>query len=196
VNDHYDRETVNAAWDKLAQPTNERLSETRDKQQQSYEQTIVMKLVRATGETASPRQLKDVAMALFQMETLNLHWFQQAYPRFPLQLQIGKVDWAHKAMLDLFLSFEKSTIYKALQTFAESAGLEEGRDCFGIVFSVVKHGDMVLHTYQGDRFTDAKEQPKKRDRASFRYNSDVAGQDYILETLPRLLTKIGDSWFD
>lgn len=185
---------VNAAWDKMAQPESERFRETRDKQQQNYEQTIVGKLVKATGSTTSPRHLKEEAMALFQVDTLNLNWFGQAYPNFPLRLRIAKVDWAFKAMSDLFLTFEKSVIYKALQAYAEAENFDDSTHCFGIVFSVVKHGDMVLHNYMGHD-PNPLEQPKKRDRASFRYETDVPGVEYILETLPRLLTKLGDRWY-
>lgn len=184
---------VNAAWDKLSPPRSDRLEESRGKQQQGYEQKIIGKILAAAGNTMSPRHMRENAMANFQTDTLNMSWFQQAYPTFPVHLRIEKIDWAYKAMSDLFLSFGKSVIYKALRTYIVATGLNEATNFFGVVFTAPKLGDMVLHTYPHQPISP-KEQHKLRDRSVFIYTDDEF--DYTLETLPRLLEKIGDSWIN
>lgn len=165
------------------------------KQQENYELTIVKKLVQAAGGTLDVRRARQDRMSDEQTDLLDLAWFARAYAGFPIRLSAGKLPWVHRSMTTLFLDFAKSPMYDALTAFIENEGFDLAHDNVGFVFPVVKHGDMVLHTMRTTEMWFNQEQPKPRDRAAFYFNTDDQDVYYVLETLPRLLKRIGTSWY-
>lgn len=184
-----------AAWHAMNQTGLNRDVNRKAKQQENYELTIVKTLVQSAGGHFDARQLRQERLSNEQSDLIDLEWFGRAYPGFPIRLRAGKIAWAHKAMATLFINFPKSPIYEALSSFVEDEGLDLNEEAVGFVFQVVKHGDLVLHSLRLPEVWTAQEQPKPRDRASFYFDTDIQGQCYTLETLPRLLKRIGISWY-
>jgi hypothetical protein len=182
-------------WERMQSGGERQRAEQLARRDANYEQTVVLQLLRAAGSTSTAKQHKQDRLSAENSDRLDLAWFREQFPRFPLRLSAAKIAWAHEAVADLFLAFEQSTAYKAFADFVETSDVDPSEDAVGIVFPIVQHGNMVLHTYQGNDYIKAREQPKKRDRGAFYYDTDFDRTSLILETFPRLLKKLGDSWW-
>lgn len=188
--------TFNAddVWKKLREGGEARAGEQQSRQQENYEGTVVRALIKSTGVAFDIRQARQDSLSNEATDRIDLAWFARHYPRFPIRLRAAKIAWAHKALAALFVGFSKSPIYNAITEFVEEAAVDLEQEAVGIVFPVIKHGDMVLHSLRYDAAWISQEQPKPRDRASFYFDTDIQDQCFVLETLPRMLKRIGTSW--
>ncbi len=188
--------TFNAddVWRKIREGGEARAGQQRSKQQENYEATTVKTLLKSAGITVNLHELRRDTLSNEASDRIDMAWFHQHYPRFPIRLRATKIDWAHKAMASLFVGFNKSPIFNALTDFIEEAEIDLEQEAAGIIFPVIKHGEMVVHTLRHDAAWILQEQPKPRDRSAFYFDTDVPEQCFVLETLPRMLKRIGDGW--
>lgn len=129
-------------------------------------------------------------------DKLTFAWFHETFPRFPVQMEAASVPFVYSTNLrDLFDGFRKMPVFKAYTKAFDHAALPELTSNFALVFRDVRRL-MVLHNYpRRDDIgpTDNADGDNNDDQGtlvSHRYRNVI----YILETLDRFASAVGNHW--
>ncbi len=112
-----------------------------------FEQQVVYKCLRAGGVIGQIRQFKAEQLELSGSPQLNLHWFRERYPAFPLRLGAVLLTEAAPPWLDLFSRFTRTGFFTAYGQWCKREGIDDHKETAGLV-SNMDGVTFVLNNYQ------------------------------------------------
>lgn len=190
------KDVTDAFWknqggqDKLA------AAEAELQRQQSYEETIIKRILRDAG--AAPSNwgiLVNECKARTGLTYLNFEWFRDRYPRFPIQLLPQKVAKAHRtSLVDLFKRFTHTRVFEAFQELVLAHGVDLQRNNAGLVFELGELGACVMHNYPRLDHLGVDETAKGDHGTRIVRPVGFPVITYVVEQLPSLLIGIGKEW--
>lgn len=160
-----------------------------------YEESVVATLLKRAFPKLSRSELIADSLSNLRTGLLDFAYFNRLFTDFPMQLSARKIPWAHEAVRSPFVNFGKSPPVKALEDFAFQLSEGESWPKFpvGIVFPLLGHGTMTIHTY----VQDISINPVRRGKTKYAdgYLLYTAYRyPFALEPFERLLDRIGDFW--
>ena len=118
-------------------------------------------------------------------ESINLTWFRERYPRFPIRLGAGLLSGREPfPWEDFFKRFTKTPCFLAYQQWRSAENLDDSRERVGVVFNC--HCTLVvLHNWNG---------PRKVETCRLVRAIGTPRVRFAIEPLEWLLAAIGADW--
>jgi hypothetical protein len=173
-------------------------------QQANFEATIVKKLLRAAKIELNVKAAVRESWEGFQATNISLAWFNQNWPRFPVQLGTHKLRFTSGSNIgwtDLFGShFMKLPWMEAYMKLVSQMNWDVHTSRIGLCFNV-PHAPgaaiMVLHNQpiQADN-ANLVVDPERREETETRIIRPFGNPrvTYVLESLTSFMTTVGTDW--
>lgn len=169
--------------------------------QQTFQETVVKRLLRAAGVTVAVAKEKAIAMENTGSTSIGFDWFAEKYPAFPMLLLAQKIPYTHQTMIaDLYGKnrFKSLPWWKEYEKQVEHNGYDLRTVSVAMMFNLPGAKDasiMVLHNQPaqlGVRIAPELRYDSVWPRTTFPIGK--TGVVAVLEALGGFMDTVGTEW--
>ena len=156
--------------------------------QESYEETILKKIMKRFDIQSRIADLKRRCHEVTGVYSLNLDWFFDEYPSFPVRLITRSIPYVHQiTVVDFFKGFKKTRLFADFEDAILTFGIDLEEKPIAMIFNWPGLGSMAFHNYKVNWDTTDTRLIKLCKFMS-------PNQTFVLETLGAFLDCVAETW--